>query len=525
MSADSHSSTHIMDITSVHAWFTIAVVSIIVTIATKVARARAVSLARRRTHQPSVAKGAPLVGVLPAILTNSLQDVICQQYSKLGSVFTLKSFGVQVTFLVGPEVSAHFFHGTESEISVADTYKITVPITGKGVGFDADNDTRNQQQRFFAEYLRPAKLRTHVLPMEYFAKWGQCGAVDLKHEVDNVLMLMASRCLLGKEVREHTHDEVCSFMLELIDGLNIVSMFFPYLPTPAHRRRDRARARLDEIFSGITRARRRSGRATGDDDDMLQALIDSRYKDGRSTTDGEVTGLLVALLFFGHHTSSTVATWTAARLLRHAEWLRAVEAEQKRLVTTTSWTAARLLRHAEWLRAAEEEQKRLVTTTRHFIDYDVVQRMDVLHRCIKEALRLHPVTPMILRRASRAFTVRTAAGDEYGVPEGRMLASPLVVNNLLPGIYRDPHAFDPDRFGPGREEDRAGGDLANTSFGAGRHACMGEGYAYLQIKVILSHLLRNFELELASPFPATENMITMRPKGEVMVKYKRRLLH
>jgi sterol 14-demethylase len=131
---------------------------------------------------------------------------------------------------------------------------------------------------------------------------------------------------------------------------------------------------------------------------------------------------------------------------------------------------------------------------------------------------------MILHRARRAFTVRTEDGTEYEVPEGRMLASLLVVNNLLQGIYRDPDVFYPDRFAARREEDRVGGDLAYTSFGAGKHACMGEGYAYLQIKVILSHLLRNFELQLVSPFPETENMISMRPKGEVMVSYRRRPL-
>jgi sterol 14-demethylase len=326
--------------------------------------------------------------------------------------------------------------------------------------------------------------------MEYFAKWGERGTVDLKQEIDSVLMRIASRCLLGKEVRDHMHGEVSSLLHDLIGGLHLVSMFFPHLPTPAHRRRDRARARLEEIFSGIARSRKSSDRAG---DDMLQALMDSRYRDGRATTEAEVTGLLVALLFAGHHTSSTV----------------------------TAWTAARLLRHADWLRAATEEQGRIMHVA---IDYDALLRMDVLHRSVKEALRLHPVTPMILRRARRAFAVRTEEGDEYEIPEGRMLASPLVVNNMLPGVYRDPDAFDPDRFAAGREEDRAGGELAYTSFGAGKHACMGEGYAYLQIKVILSHLLRNFELELVSPFPETEDMISMRPKGEVMVRYNRRLL-
>jgi len=490
------------------------IVSVLILTATKMGRTVVAPPNKRK--RPPVAEGAPLLGVLPTILTRSLQDVISDQYSKLGSVFTLSSLGVKVTFLVGPEVSAHFFHAAESEISIGDVYKVTVPIFGKGVGYDVDHDTRNEQHRFFADTLRPAKLRSHARLMvgeveEYFAKWGQSGTVDLKQEVENVLLLIASRCLLGKEVRDHMHDEVSSLLRELIGGLHLVSLFFPYLPTPARRRRDRARARLEEIFSGIARLRRSSissGRGAGDDDgdrdhDMLQGLLDSRYRDGRGTTEAEVTGLLVALLFAGHHTSATVTTWTAARLLRHAKWLHAATEEQRRLLVQGN---------------DQNDDAAAV------IDYDVLLRMDVLHRSVKEALRLHPVTPMILRRARRAFTVRTEDGAEYEVPEGRMLASPLVVNNLLQGIYRDPDAFDPDRFAAGREEDRVGGDLAYTSFGAGKHACMGEGYAYLQIKVILSHLLRNFELQLVSPFPETENMISMRPKGEVMVSYRRRPL-
>jgi sterol 14alpha-demethylase len=493
------------------------IVSVLILAATKHKQMGRTVFAPPKRREPPVAEGAPLLGVLPAILTRSLQGVICDQYLKLGSVFTLSSLGVKVTFLVGPEVSAHFFHAAESEISIGDVYKVTVPIFGKGVGYDVDNDTRNEQHRFFADTLRPAKLRSHARLMvreveEYFARWGQSGTVDLKQQVEDVLLLIASRCLLGKEVRDHMHDEVSSLLRELIGGLHLVSLFFPYLPTPAHRRRDRARARLEEIFSGIARLRRSScssGRGAGDDGggrdhDMLQGLLDSRYRDGRSTTEAEVTGLLVALLFAGHHTSATVTTWTAARLLRHTEWLHAATEEQRRRLLL-------LLQRNDQNDAAA-------------IDYDVLLRMDVLHRSVKEALRLHPVTPMILRRARRPFTVRTQDGAEYEVPEGRMLASPLVVNNLLQGIYRDPDVFDPDRFAAWREEDRVGGDLAYTSFGAGKHACMGEGYAYLQIKVILSHLLRNFELRLLSPFPETENMISMRPKGEVMVSYRRRPL-
>lgn len=44
----------------------------------------------------------------------------------------------------------------------------------------------------------------------------------------------------------------------------------------------------------------------------------------------------------------------------------------------------------------------------------------------------------------------------------------------------------------------------------------------MQIKVIWSHLLRNFELELVSPFPNTcWSKISLEPEGKVMMRYKR----
>ena len=129
----------------------------------------------------------------------------------------------------------------------------------------------------------------------------------------------------------------------------------------------------------------------------------------------------------------------------------------------------------------------------------------------------------LLRHARRSFTVRTKEGDEYEVPEGHTVASPLVIHNRLPDVYRNPERYEPDRFGPGRKEDGAGGAFSYTAFGGGRHACVGEALAYMQMKVIWSHLLRNFEMEMVSPFPETDwNVVMLGPKGKAMVTYKRR---
>uniref|UniRef100_A0A453B9L0 Obtusifoliol 14-alpha demethylase n=1 Tax=Aegilops tauschii subsp. strangulata TaxID=200361 RepID=A0A453B9L0_AEGTS len=360
---------------------------------------------KRSPSPPPMAPGAPLVGILPALLAKGPLQVIRNAHTEMGSV-----------------------------------------------AFDVDFATRREQFRFFGDAMKPAKLRTYAGLMvreveEYFARWGQSGTVDLKQELEHLVTLVASRCLFGEEVRAKMFGEVATHLRELNDGMRLVTIMFPHLPIPAHRRRDRARARLGEIFSDIVSSRKASY-PDGGPDDMLQCLIDSRYKDGRATTETE---------------------------------------------------------HGDRM------------------DYEVLQEMDTLHRCVKEVLRLHPPAMMLLRHARRSFTVRTREGDEYEIPEGRTVASPLVLHNCLPHVYRDPERYEPNRFGPGRGEDGAGGAFSYTAFGGGRHACVGEAFAYMQIKVIWSHLLRNFEMEMVSPFPETDwNVVMPGPKGKAMVRYSRK---
>jgi hypothetical protein len=43
--------------------------------------------------------------------------------------------------------------------------EFTVPMIGKEVGYGVDAATRNEQNRFYNNALKPSKLRTHVGPM------------------------------------------------------------------------------------------------------------------------------------------------------------------------------------------------------------------------------------------------------------------------------------------------------------------------------------------------------------------------
>uniref|UniRef100_A0A803MV84 Uncharacterized protein n=1 Tax=Chenopodium quinoa TaxID=63459 RepID=A0A803MV84_CHEQI len=329
---------------------------------------------------------------------------------------------------------------------------------------------------------------------DYFSKWGDNGEVDLKQEMENLIILIASRCFLGQEVRESLSEDIAALINEINVAMGPLTTMFPHLPTPPHWRRDKARKKLDDIFSNVISSRRLSPKS---EDDMLQSLINSKYKDGRATTVTEVTGMLITALYGGQRSGSATATWTGAYLVHYkAIWFDAVE-----------------------------EQRRLMKKHGDAITYDAISDMHHLYRCIKEALRLHPPLAMLLRKSHKDFSVTTRKGDKYDIPKGHIIAASPVLSNRVPHIYTNPDSYDPERFCPGREEDRLAGPFSFVSFGGGKHTCLGETFAYLEIKTIWSYLIRNFEIELITPFPETEyNEIVWSPKGKVMVRYKRRKL-
>lgn len=74
--------------------------------------------------------------------------------------------------------------------------------------------------------------------------------------------------------------------------------------------------------------------------------------------------------------------------------------------------------------------------------------------------------------------VRTGSGDA-GIESA-------AVAFRLSHVFTNPEEFDPERYAPGREEDKAQ-PFSHTTFGGGRHGCMGETFAYLQVPTEVVH--------------------------------------
>src|SRR5699024_2050991 len=94
-------------------------------------------------------------------------------------------------------------------------------------------------------------------------------------------------------------------------------------------------------------------------EDFLQTLMEARYKDGSKLNDHEITGMLVAAMFAGHHTSSVTTAWTLLELLRNPATLEEARRELASVYPNGEEVTFQSLRELKYLEGAVKEALRL----------------------------------------------------------------------------------------------------------------------------------------------------------------------
>ncbi|XP_032339912.1 lanosterol 14-alpha demethylase isoform X2 [Camelus ferus] len=348
-----------------------------------------------------------------------------------------------------------------------------------------------EQKKMLKSGLNIVHFRQHVSIIEketkeYFQSWGESGEKNLFEALSELIILTASHCLHGKEIRSQLSEKVAQLYADLDGGFSHAAWLLPgWLPLPSFRRRDRAHREIKNIFYKTIQKRRQSKEKI---DDILQTLLDSTYKDGRPLTDDEVAGMLIGLLLAGQHTSSTTSAWMGFFLARDKTLQEKCYLEQ--------------------ITVCGEDLPPL--------NYDQLKDLNLLDRCIKETLRLRPPIMTMMRLAK---TPQTVAG--YIIPPGHQVCVSPTVNQRLKDSWVERLDFNPDRY---LQDNPASGEkFAYVPFGAGRHRCIGENFAYVQIKTIWSTMLRLYEFDLIDGYFPTVNYTTMihTPENPV-IRYKRR---
>lgn len=178
-------------------------------------------------------------------------------------------------------------------------------------------------------------------------------------------------------------------------------------------------------------------------------------------TDDDIREEVDTFMFEGHDTTGTAIAWCLYLIGLHLE-------VQKKL--------------------REELEEILGGESERNLTIEHLKKLKYMDCVIKECQRLYPSVPIIGRTATQEFNL----GGNL-IPKGTNFALFLYGLHRDPDVFQKPEEFDPDRFLPENVSTRH--PFSFIPFAAGSRNCIGQKFASMEIKIVLSHVLRSFTLQ------------------------------
>ncbi|KAM6562356.1 hypothetical protein CsatB_022354 [Cannabis sativa] len=157
---------------------------------------------------------------------------------------------------------------------------------------------------------------------------------------------------------------------------------------------------------------------------------------------------------------------------------------------TMVWAMAELIKRPKLLKKAQDEVRTCIGNKGKVSETDTDQ-LQYLKMIVKETLRLHPPSPMLLRETISHFTI-----NGYQIMPKTLLQVNVWAIGRDPNSWKDPEEFIPERF-LDSFIDFKGQQFELLPFGSGRRMCPAIHMGTTIIEVGLANLLYSFDWKLA----------------------------
>ena len=151
-----------------------------------------------------------------------------------------------------------------------------------------------------------------------------------------------------------------------------------------------------------------------------------------------------------------------------------------------NWAIHLLGNHPEEQEKALAEIEQVIGDSSE-VSFDHLGKLKYLECIIKESLRLQPSVPIFARVLGEDQKL-----DQHVIPKGtQVLINPYLIHRD-PLHWDEPDSFKPERFLP--ENSRKRHAFSFVPFSAGSRNCIGQRFALMEEKTILTNIIRNFKI-------------------------------
>jgi len=173
------------------------------------------------------------------------------------------------------------------------------------------------------------------------------------------------------------------------------------------------------------------------------------------------------------------------------------------------------------LSQSPEKEKMLVEELNNFqsdiLSYDNFNETPYLDAVLIESMRIFPPVPLLSRESIQEDQI----GD-YIIPPNTTIFMAQMITHNDPRFFKDPESFIPERFLNINPYEKYPGSY--FPFGLGPRRCIGEEFALVEAKIILSAIVKNFSFSLKKNFkPKPVPSITLQAKTGMPMILKPRI--
>ena len=363
------------------------------------------------------------------------------------------------------------------------------PLLGRSV-FVTNGEEWRRQRRIIDPAFEGGRLR-EIFPQIWEASRTAAlrlpeGEIDLEPETSHAAADVIFRTLFSIPIEDQTAAQVFSAFRAHQDAQPIVNIG-ALLPLPGwfprfHSRRTReTAAHIRGLIAQLVADRAEAIAAgTAPDDLATKIMTTPDPLTGEIFTPPEMVDQVAIFFLAGHETSASSLAWALWLLAANPDWQDRVADEAR----------------------AEIDPEHP--------DFSVVSHLKLSRAVFREALRLYPPVPMMVRESACPEHFR-----DRDVPKGaQIVISPW-------HLHRHERLWDdPDSFDPARWETENGKSCARSAyipFSAGSRVCPGAGFAMVEGPLMLSLILRDHRLEAVAP-PVPVARLTVRGQDGVRVR-------